>query len=739
MTRRVMSVLVLAVAMTGGLRAQQPDPLADLKAQVEAAALRVEADPQGAAEALDHLAVNSIELRRSRPLTDVEREVHNRLFLLRGRVHLQLLSNDKAQESFRELLRVAPQFTGELAPLEQQMVDELRQKEGGVVEITSVERNARVLIDGMEVGLTSDMPVRVSLIAGTYEVRLEKLRYKPAATRATVVPGETVAIADLVPVRNIPAVVLLSDRDAVEVVVDNQAVGRMERLAVLRRTVSPDESAAIDRAVAEARLDPETTAGLLVRQATVDRPMTLRFHRDCFVDETRLLSLTVDTLDTFAPDAPVVWLGGPTLVRLRPDVGSVRIASTPTDADVFIDGQFQGRTPFERDVCSGPHRIRVRHRIGSYNLLATITRGRTESIDVPLKPDVAFLGAVESTGAPAAELAAQIDRALGARLTSYHLAGRIDASPDVARWGDAETYELIGAAATGDREAVIRLLKAAVANFESSLLIAAIKHQPGPGLEAELFLFWKDHGVVDRLPIEAVTDRGLAEVVARLDAPVDAAELISRTDLGVNVVDTGLMAAPLLVVSVRGGSAAAAAGIAPGDVIDALDGAAVTAAQLARHVAGRKPGDLVALRVKNPAGAARDLSVAVQQIPRRAPAFDTAIAGNALVAKLTAKSFVVSAPADRDLLAFSLAATHMRFGEWRTALTLLTPLLSVPRGEGVGPGVAAYFAARCHEELKERDQAVARYRDAAASDDVIADDGTTVAALARLRLAILGG
>ena len=49
-----------------------------------------------------------------------------------------------------------------------------------------------------------------------------------------------------------------------------------------------------------------------------------------------------------------------------------------------------------------------------------------------------------------------------------------------------------------------------------------------------------------------------------------------------------------------------------------------------------------------------------QRLARRAPAFDTRLSGNLLLAKLTARSLIVSAPAERDLVAFSLAAVHMR-------------------------------------------------------------------------------
>ena len=732
------AALVLVTLLCAGVAyAQQPDAIAALRARVDAAAAQMEADAPGAAEAFDHLAVDSIELRRARALTPAEREVHTRLFLLRGRLHLQLLANEKVEESFRELLRIAPSFTGELSPLEQQVVDGLRQKEGGVIEVTSTVPGARVLVDGMDVGVTGDAPVRVSLIAGAYEIRLEKARFKPAVGRVTVAAGQTAAVGDLTPVQNIPPIAILSDRDGIEVTADNVSVGKTLRLAALRGVISVEESAAIDQLVAAAKLDPQTAAGVLVRQPTPDKTITLRFRRECFVDETRPVALTSAVLDTLDPLAPVAWLGTSSLLRMVPDVGTVRIASTPSDADVLIDGQLVGRTPFERDLCAGAHRIRIRHRIGSYDIAATITRGRTEAIDVPLKPDVAFLGAVDGSGAVVLDLTSQVDRALATGLTTFHLASRQEVPPEVRPWTDAMTAELVRAVDAGDRDAIARLQKQVVANFDTPLVLTAVRKA---GSAAELLLFWTEHAAVDRVRVEGSGERELAAAIARLNAPADIGEWIGRNDIGLRVADTGLPAAPLLIVAVRSGSATDVAGLKVGEAIGAVDRAPATAAQLAEKIASRKPGDLVVLRVVGDNGTAREVSIAVQRVARRVPAFDTSVPGNALIAKLTARSLSPQAPADRDLVAFSLAVTYMRFGEWRRALTSFAGLASLPRGDGVGPGVAKYLSARCHEELGERDLAVAAYKEAAVvENEVIADDGATVGMLARLRLAALGG
>jgi tetratricopeptide (TPR) repeat protein len=109
------------------------------------------------------------------------------------------------------------------------------------------------------------------------------------------------------------------------------------------------------------------------------------------------------------------------------------------------------------------------------------------------------------------------------------------------------------------------------------------------------------------------------------------------------------------------------------------------------------------------------------------------------MAKLNAASALAAGAADRELLAFNMALVHMRFGQWKQALGVFTTLNQVPVGAGVGPGAALYFRARCHLEIGEKDRAMALLREAAAIDgQTLADDGSSVAALARLRLSALG-
>jgi len=704
------------------------------------------ANPKAALDALDRLAVESIELRKTRPLTTVERPVHRQLFILRARASLRAKNTENTDDSYRELLRVDPFLTVALPPREQEALDNLKTRESGWLDISSHVRDCRILIDGIDIGATGETPVRVALIAGSYQLRLEKPAHRAAGARVTILAAQPLAMTDLAPKAEIPPVVLLTDRPGISVSVDNVPSGETAGLSDLKNTLSSDESQALDQAVAAAKFDAATSAAILIRDAPVDRTFTVRFRGNCVLEAARPVAVTSDMLAGLAPGTPLISLGDSGAVRLQPDVGTMRVKSTPADAEVYLDGRIAGRTPFEGSVCSGEHRVRVRHAIGSYTVTAVITRGRTEAIDVTLKPGLGFLGAVETVQSglrPAPDLTSSVDRSLAATVRSFRLAAPIDIPPEIQRWTDAQTVELAAASDRGDGDAVTRLLKQARDNYDAPLLLVAAARGAAGSAEApvDFLLFWHDHAGVDRVRLPAISADVLVALFERIDRPADPGQLVYRNDLGLRVADTLLPEAPLVVVSVEAGSPAALVGIKSGDGLLSIDGAPMTAAQLADTVRQKKPGEVVSLKLPGlTAGSApRQVAVPVQRRPQRGPVFDPASFGNSLIAKLQAAAAVATTAADRELANFNLALVHMRFREWRQALDLLTALGQVPSGPGVSPGAALYFRARCHEELGERDRALAIFREAAAGDNqVLTDDGASVSAIAKLRLSNLG-
>src|SRR5439155_24539186 len=132
--------------------------------------------------------------------------------------------------------------------------------------------------------------------------RVEKEGYQPGVARVTILAGQTAQLRDLVPRRRIPPIAFLANRSDLDVVIDNGAPVHLTPLVSLRPQLSAAESSALDQAAAGASLDPQTTAGILLRDPAVDRPIVVRFRRDCFVEETRTVTITSDMLTNIAND-----------------------------------------------------------------------------------------------------------------------------------------------------------------------------------------------------------------------------------------------------------------------------------------------------------------------------------------------------------------------------------------------------------------------------------------------------
>lgn len=736
-------VMLLLGALAAG---QQPpvDPsAAALQSGVENARQQMDSDPAAAVATLDRLASESAARRSRGPLTEAERAVHRDLFLLRARAYLQLLSNDKVEESFRELLRVEPFFSGRLAPREQGILDAIRKREGGSVEVSSRELGANILVDGAPAGVIGVTPTRLTLVAGDYQVRLEKEGYQPAETKITVVAQQTLTLDSLIPMLRVPPVAFLTDRDGIEVLVDNKSIGRTVKLTELRDKLAPAEGKALDDAITSARFDPSATGVFLLRDAPLDRQVPIRFHRDCFTDESRNVNVTTEAMTRITSADAILWLGDTNAVKMQPDQGTLRVTSVPSEADVFMDGQLAGRTPFEREVCSGSHKVRVRHRIGSYTATVTVARGRTELFEATLKPGLALVGAVEVNGSslrPDNDLLATLNSALSSSVRTYRLADMVDLPTEVQRWTPAAAADLVAASDKNDSVEVSRLLRLANDSFDAPVVVVGVRRggDASAARSTELLVFWTAHTNVDHLALPATTAE-LGSALARFDEPADGTDLVYQNDVGIRVADTALPKAPLLIVQVAEASPASAADLKVGDNIESVNNAPVTARQFLELLGKARPADVIGLTVGRAGTPSRQVQVSVRRQPRRALVFNDALIGNAIVAKLTAAGLLATAGTERDLLNFNLAQAYMRFGSWRAALDMLSSLGNLNVGSGVGPGAALFYRALCHERLGERDAAIGLYRQAAAIDNQpLADDGASVGAVAKRRLIALG-
>ena len=686
---------------------------------------------------LDKLASQSANVRRVRTLVDIERPEHGQLFVERAKGYLST-GSDKVEESLRELWRVNPFFRDPLPPRLQQTLDGMLSISAGFLDISSPVRGASFLVDGALAGRAGDLPTRVRLLAGEVEVRVKMDGYpRDGVRRVPVVAGQVNGVS-LAPRQIVPPVVLLSDRPDIDIAMTGASAAlKFSNLAGLRAQLPAAASQELDRRIAQNGLDANSVAGFVVPDDKIEVGfnLNLTFSGKCLVELTRTISVTEELLKA-NESAPLLWLGNnDNIVRPQPDVGTLRINSTPSNAEVFVNDQAVGSTPLDLTRCAGSYNLRVRHRkVGSFATMINVRRGQTVPVDVPLKPSIAFLGAVAATQTPpraVPDLNNQIVQGATAILTTFRATEQLLLPPEVQRWNPQLAVSLVTALDRNDATQIAQLLNVANANFEAPLMVAAVRRATD---NVEILFLWNEHAGVDRVRWSGQA-ADLERIFRGVDAPSDSADLVYQNDIGIRFADVALPGAPILIVRVDDlGSS-----LTVGEHIEAVDDTAMTAQGLADRIRQRKPGDAIRLRVGNVAAAPREVRVTVARKPRRAPVFDPNLQGNVLIAKLSAAGLAANPGPDRDLFNFSLAAAYLRFGEYKAASDLLQTVGLVPAGAGVGRGPALYLRARALEALGQKDAALAALKDAAnIKDQIFADDGAGVGVIAERRLAVFG-
>ncbi len=192
---------------------------------------------------------------------------------------------------------------------------------GGILKVFANVKGAKVFLDDVEIGAT---PTIRLLPPGTYKVRLELPGYEAYEKEITILPNKAVTInPELVKV--VGSIEIAANVEGAEVYLQGRFVG-----------TTPN-------AVVEDL--PQGTYQIQVKKvgyATYSGPITIK---------------------------PNVRLK--LKVELTPNAGLVNVTSVPEGANVFLDGEFVGKTPLKLEsVSAGRHALRI-----ELNGYATFYRG----------------------------------------------------------------------------------------------------------------------------------------------------------------------------------------------------------------------------------------------------------------------------------------------------------------------------------------------------------------------------
>jgi tetratricopeptide (TPR) repeat protein len=720
----ILAVLMVTV-LAGNVRAQEPSvpaaPSEAVQRELQAAQdllMRATAEFDGPQQSrsiviLDEIVTRLEGPRRDGTLPPRGRDVLAEAYELRGRAYYNIGLQEKAADSFRSLIQLQPTYALSKDKVSPKVVDyfnSVKKALVGYLAVSSKPAGAKVTLNGEFLSLTDFFPLEV--LAGDYTVAVAREGYRTETRTVSIAPKATETL-DVPLTRTSASAFFVTEPAGVEIWMDGALA------ATTAGTLAPDlAGAARDKGLDPARASAPTEIGGLSLGSHV-----VELRKKCH----EVVRKTMDLSEARDYD--------PDLVKMEESLSSLSLRSDPPGAKIYLDGEAMGVTPKELEgVCSGKHRVEVKHTYGKFVQHVVLERNESLTLDCPIRPSLAFLGVVaESAGGErvAAEVEETLVKNLSNKITSLNFVPAPRETIDRILEAERITRKALLPGAGTDPDLIRKVTDKMAAALEVQGFLLAVLPEERLQRTASLHLLAAGNTVSDRLDV-AYNE---AASYLRFLSVVDQKAAVYHPWTGIITVDT-LLHEGVPILRVAAGSPGAQAGLQPGEVIDAADGHPVRqTAELLALVAAKKPKDKIALHVKG-AAAARAVDVVLGQTPQEIPLNDPALIYNKVMMDLRQE---VDGHPGTEAAAFArlnLAVCAMHFGDFAAAHEhLLKARAELPQRPGISQGTALYYLGLALERLGYKKEAADAYRAAAAAKDatLFDNDGPAVAPLAARR------
>lgn len=527
-------------------------------------------DVEGAVATLDRL----IELGEGVAATEADRLLLRRAYELRVALRWEQGARNGIDADLDRIVELDPAYEpGQGMPAElRKRFRSRRQRKVGFLRIGRFPADAGISVDGREL---EEVPDLLPLLAGDYVVVGSRPGYASVREEVRVRADRTEGVG--IELARSSATLRLATRPpGAELSVDGDRFGQ---------TVAAADGAA---GAAEALpSEPLVVDGLL--PGFHDIEVTLPGYQP-FRQRIEIPDLTDYDLGT---------------LELRRSVGTLLLRGLPADARIVVDGQVTGPDldalgaeaidTARLGLPIGPHDLVIdAGRAGIFATTFAIEEGGTTSIDVRVRPGIAWLGAF---GGDALDRDAARSAILPA-LEPLQEWALLDRQAD----GDAAMQRAGGSAeafARGDREAWASFRGEAREASGAGVFLAAVLPEERPAAWADLWVWGAEEAIEPvRLRVDLGTREGIEPLIESLSHPLPAA----RPWLGAVLIDDPSGGA--VVIEVTSGSPAAQGGLRFGDRVVGFEGQPVlSAGGLWRHIASVEPFAGVVLDVEGGAGA----------------------------------------------------------------------------------------------------------------------------------------
>jgi hypothetical protein len=662
-------------------------------------------DYENAVRQLD-IAISA--LQAVTPADQATRDRMASAYEMRARSKFGLGNPEDARLDFIQLLRVNPsyQLTGQVSPRVVSLFEETVAQTVTTLQLAVLPPTAQVTIDGIPVNITGTL--RVTL--GDHVVAAEQRGYKPAQATFTAAAGET-ATATLSLERVSAVINVLTAPADVAVMMDGKEIGR---------TGSGPPAPDFAEAVTRSGVPPSSVSAALVIGDVTPGTHTFEFIKPCTVRVATKLSV----------ERPDDYVLGP--VALQPAVASLTVQANEPGAQVFIDGEQKGSAPFTmNDLCEGSHLIELRSRFGRDSRRVDARTGDKIAFDGVLKPAFAVLSA-SGESIPDVDMRVSVERALQGSSSVRLVATPADQSEKLLK-----AHQLPGTWLAVDAEgnpagAAIQMQRQTRGEASAKLAdalgvqgVAAVSALDRSRLMVSLMA--AGMGTPDVIEIRLDRPDTIASAIDKLDRPI----ALARPSLGLLGIDVAFVTGAVVVAVDANGPANGR--VQAGDTITSAAGQPVTdVSALDKVIASRKPGENVALELRDPKGGVRKAEIAVFQTPRLIGLSDQTVLANRALVDLRARLALTTDPFEQSVIRLNTAVALARLGECVSARDELKQV-QLPDRPGVGPGTVQYLLGVCAEQLGNRAEAEAAFKMAAATESLLTEDGPAVRDLVQAR------
>jgi tetratricopeptide (TPR) repeat protein len=713
--------LAALLALAGAAGAQEAVPAPDAVQRevqaIEDLLVRAIAEFDGAQQSrsiviLDEIITRLESLRRDRTLPPRGREVLAQAYELRGRAYYNIGLQEKAADSFRSLIQLQPQYALSKDKVSPKIVDYFNSVKTALVghlAVSSQPAGAKVTLNGEFLSLTDFFPLEI--LAGDYTVEVAREGYRTESRTVSIAPKATETL-EVTLTRTSASAFLVTEPPGVEIWMDGA-------LAVTTAgTLAPDFAAALrEKGLDPAKASARTEIGGLSLGSHV-----IELRKKCH----ELVRKTVDFSEAKDYDLEPV--------KMEESLASLSLRSDPPGAKIYLDGEATGVTPKDLEgVCSGKHRVEVKHASGKFLQDVVLERNESLTLDCPIRPSLAFLGVVaESAGGErvATEVQETLVRNL-AKITSLNFVPAPRETVDRILEADRLARKGLLPGSGTDPDLIRKLTEKMAAALEVQGFLLAVLPEERLQRTAALHLLAAGNTVTDRFDV-AFNE---AASYLRFLSVVDQRAALYHPWTGIITVDT-LLHEGVPILRVAAASPGAQAGLQPGEVIDAADDHPIKqTAELLALVEAKKPKDKIALHVKG-AGAARAVDVVLGQTPQEIPLNDPALLYNKVMMDLRQQVEGYPGTEAAAFARLNLAVCAMHFGDFAAAHEhLLKARTELPQRPGISQGTALYYLGLALERLGYKKEAGEAYRAAAAAKDatLFDNDGPAVAPLAARR------